>query len=215
VKSLDQSFEEKLVILTAFGAEYQTVYKWIQNPSHVHTKKDHGFASVSGHIGPLSVHLLVTGMGGESCEKALSQLNLKVGSKILLTGFGGSLSERVVTGDLFLALSEVQFEKEWPSSIPLKRGRILCVEEPVLKRELKLDLAQKFQAEVVDMESDTVLKWCAQHGHPLQILKAIMDDLSTTEYSRDGLKQGVRMASKTLDQVFGNPHVLRLFTSAT
>lgn len=194
-----------LCILTAFGAEYQTLWKLLESPKEVHTKKQHGFASVEGQFHGRPTLLVVTGMGDQACRLALSNIQVPPDADVLLTGFVGSVVEDLTVGEVFVPEKVVD---EWGTELAVneisalpKKGNLLFVKEPVLDSEKKRQLAYDFIADAVDMESLTVVHWARDQGHRLLIVKTVMDDLTTMDYSREGLKDGLRKASVQLTKV--------------
>ncbi|MGE3975397.1 MAG: hypothetical protein AB7F59_12810 [Bdellovibrionales bacterium] len=190
----------ELFILTAFGAEYQALWQHLEKPTEVHSKKDHGFASVRGTIQSRSIHLSVTGMGPASCTRALETLKIPEGSRIFLIGFCGSLVSNLKVGDLFRPEKVVDVTSGKEFSLSEGQGIMASVENPVLSFEEKTKLASKFQAQAVDMEAAALLKWAHANKSPVEIIKFVMDDLSTQDYSRNGLKEGLKKASLVLSE---------------
>ena len=116
------------------------------------------------------------------------------GSRILLMGLGGALSDRLQVGDgvLIEACGE-QIENRairWTpcdralttamaNRVPtLQSGRLITTAGVVCNSREKQQLGLHSQADVVDMEGFTALKILTEAGHSVAILRVVSDELS-------------------------------------
>ncbi|CAN5250656.1 hypothetical protein BH10PLA2_BH10PLA2_19400 [soil metagenome] len=147
----------------------------------------------------LNALVLITGMGQANVERALGWLDRapKLGGvtckpRILLSaGFAGGLDAKLAVGDLIVATNVgddqgAVLPAPWPGELsgawsPFPhRGRILTISNAVGEAAAKQELANKFGALAVDMESAIVARWCERRGLPFGSIRVISDDSKTS-----------------------------------
>ena len=116
------------------------------------------------------------------------------GSRILLMGLGGALSDRLQVGDgVLIEACGQQVENQgiqWTScdralttaianrAPALQSGRLITTAGVVCNSRDKQQLGLHTGADVVDMEGFTALKILTDSGHSLAILRVVSDELS-------------------------------------
>jgi len=166
---------KKILFLTAFADETQSVLKFFKNSKSL-DKRLH-----ASEAGKSTVYSLETGMGFQntkySLEKFLS-LNLEVDS-IYLVGFCGSLDPDLEVGqvvspaqvDTQSKLFSIHVEESSVRAVP----KILSVDKIIRTSKEKKDYFLQTQCQIVDMESAIIAEIAASRKIPLTIIKSVMD----------------------------------------
>jgi adenosylhomocysteine nucleosidase len=145
-------------------------------------------------FGPTPVLMVQSGMGRENAERALNLLLARQHIGPLLSiGFAGGLAESIDYGHIVLCSS---FRCEQDSGAPgygadarlldraarvfgsepaIRTGRCLTVGRPVAGPALRRRAAQRFGADVADMESYWLARLAARHSIPFLGVRAITD----------------------------------------
>ncbi len=143
--------------------------------------------------------VLTTGMGKANVERALAWLDgaptiggVPCKPRIVLSaGFAGGLAADLQVGDVVVATEAcdadgVCLPATWPGELtgtwnPLPhRGRVITTQTAVGSTNSKAELAERFGALAVDMESSVVADWCRRRGLPFGSIRVISDDAQTS-----------------------------------
>ena len=136
--------------------------------------------TICGKIDDCAVEVLHTGVGEKTCRQRMGKfLRDRQFNCLISAGFAGALTDRLHTGDLFLAenfstldLSEI--DKSF-SNLPIHIGGLLTVPSMIDSGEERQKIAQTTGAAAIDMETEFIARACAEHGIPLLSLRAISD----------------------------------------
>jgi len=134
----------------------------------------------------LSLVILETGVGRENARRAFAWLERETAKEgqiesIVCAGFGGALDRALKVGDVIQAGQVVEEDdREWPLlASAAAPSRLLTCGELVADPTRKESLAQRYRAQVVDMESAEVARLCEAKRLPLVCFRAISDDAAT------------------------------------
>lgn len=142
-----------------------------------------------GHAGERTLALIVTGPGEKSARVGTEALILGHQPRwIVAAGFAGALTDQIQPLDLVVPNRllhstgrslEVGITLEPPSSESpgFHVGPLLSVSELVRSPQQRRELATKYQALAVDLESFTVAEVCRENATPMWVVKVITDGL--------------------------------------
>jgi adenosylhomocysteine nucleosidase len=149
-----------------------------------------GQTIIEGHVAGKLVVLVETGMGRARAQRGAERLiDGHRPQWIISAGFAGALQPAFPRLTTVLPTEIVNpegrtFSTSWPAALPLPpgaehRGRLLTVDQVVLKAEHKAQLAREHQADLVDMETSAVAALCHERGFRFVPLRVISDDATT------------------------------------
>jgi adenosylhomocysteine nucleosidase len=104
---------------------------------------------------------------------------------IVSAGFAGGINPALARNQLVLAHEVLDFEgSREPIAVPPevaehvshKSGRLLTLDQPVLRSAQKAELAKDHQADLVDMETSAVATLCREKGVRFLSVRVISDD---------------------------------------
>ena len=137
--------------------------------------------TVAGSCGSNPVEVVYTGVGGgvagPRVRKYLDQARPNL---LVAAGFGGATTDRQAVGDLILAsnYSDPAFLQRAEAALAglnPQIGKLYTALEVVDSARARLELWQREQAAVVDMESATIAAACQERGIPMLSLRVISD----------------------------------------
>jgi adenosylhomocysteine nucleosidase len=128
-------------------------------------------------------------MGPGAAEKAASELLEEACTALLSFGIAGGLDSRLRPGSIVLAEAVVTEHDECFITDPAWRdrlhacirgggvwlGRLLGSDRPLLSTSAKQEVASRFAAVAVDMESQTIGRMAQQAGVPFMAMRAVAD----------------------------------------
>jgi nucleoside phosphorylase len=130
-----------------------------------------------------AIHILVTGVGMEKANKALSKYLIKHQPlKIINLGVCGSLNPAFQIGEIF-QISKVYSEgrhksyhlKTTPNN-PFKKTALISVKEAVLNQKRRELVQNRYKANLVDMELFALVKACEKYELPISAYKIVSDN---------------------------------------
>lgn len=138
-----------------------------------------------------------SGMGRENARACISAMAEKGVGSLVNLGFCGALSSDYTCGDVVIC--DAVINEAGGGSLPSSQsllfscldavtgcglsffhGKALCVDEPVLSEELKMEMQERTGAAVVDMESFAVLEAAKEHGMQALVIRVVLDDARTS-----------------------------------
>jgi nucleoside phosphorylase len=212
-----------LLVVTAFGAEYQAVWQLLTGHRILKTRDVDGFAVTSGEIQGLPVELLITGAGEKSLRENLTSYlsegkhsELKTQHALAL-GFCGGLSQGADVGALCLPdrcvlpsgesfspeaeLRGLVSRRFHGDGLEFLVGDMITVDRMVASEDERRALHARTGAAVVDMEAAHFAAVCRDQGLSWFVAKTVMDDLSTRGHTREDLKPGLETAKTRLVEI--------------
>jgi adenosylhomocysteine nucleosidase len=127
--------------------------------------------------------IVCSGIGGMAARKAAEEVLGRVGPSLLISaGIAGSLTPSWKVGDVIAPAAVVplggtpKLTVSLPEIPGLHRGGTLVSTSTVAGPEEKVNLARKYQADVIDMEAGFVAEVAAAHDIPFAAVKAISDE---------------------------------------
>ncbi len=128
--------------------------------------------------------LIETGVGAAAVERSLHWLfdHVPRPAFVVFAGFAGGLRSSLNVADVMVA-SEVhdadgrRWRTTWPGTVPsfVHRGRLLTANRLIATPDEKRQLAARYGADAVDMESAHFAACCAAQGVPFGCVRAISD----------------------------------------
>ncbi len=125
------------------------------------------------------IRCLHTGVGAKAARRCVeSALAAEIFSHVIVSGFAGGLATGLEVGDLITTTKRELAGISGLDSVKTVRlvesDRIL--ENPAAKRAF----ADRTGGEAVDMETETILAVCRDHGVPAFVLRVISDDANSS-----------------------------------
>jgi len=137
------------------------------------------FRSVADRDTPVAV----TGIGPAAARQAAARVIEDDRPDILVfAGFCGALRPTLRVGDVVVPETVLdEAGRQWPCAIldSDRGGRLLTCGRLVATPDEKRHLAERFSADVVDMESAAVAELCANRGVPFAAVRAVSDTAGT------------------------------------
>ncbi|MCE9530332.1 MAG: hypothetical protein K8T89_04240 [Planctomycetes bacterium] len=98
---------------------------------------------------------------------------------LVVAGFAGALRKGLPLGEVVAAAGVIdESGRKWATDWPAERtGRVLTCDQMIGEPEVKKQLGQQYQADVVEMESAAVAAVCRQHGIPFGCVRVVSDDV--------------------------------------
>jgi len=152
---------------------------------------DDGCPVIEGNYRGKQALLVQTGIGGHRAETAVKYVLDHYPVKVILSlGFAGGLVPGLKTGELLICKSLVHGESpvmESTSTLVELGKRIakpsevclVTVSRPAIERQQKEELAQKYSAQAVDMESYWIAAEAGRRGIPCLVVRAISDPVDS------------------------------------
>jgi adenosylhomocysteine nucleosidase len=195
-----------IAVMSAIHQEITGIKKLIR-ADRVHPlpgTHENGWRLFRGTYAGQEILLLQFGMGAEKAQRGAELIYAQSASpastlQVLLNlGFGGALTPGLGIGDLILC-QQLLCNDALYASLPcesddqllalaqgamqggplnLLTGANLTVERPIPRPEEKAALGDRFQAQVVDMETYWIARFAAGHGIPFLAVRAISDAAS-------------------------------------
>jgi adenosylhomocysteine nucleosidase len=148
-----------------------------------------GQTIVEGHVAGKLVALVETGIGRARAQRGAERLIDGHRPRwILSAGFAGALDPAVARNSVLMPLEVTnpeghRFPTEWPAQVGLpsgasRRGRLLTVDEVILRAEQKARLRQEHDADLVDMETSAVAALCLERSVRFASVRVVSDDAS-------------------------------------
>lgn len=145
-----------------------------------------GITIFHGELSGREVAIFHTGVGRASCQRSLQAAFGTVRPRLLLSsGFAGSLTDRLVVGDLIVAqnLSDWRLATqllETPSARPPQPSRfhpaiLFTTNRVVESPEERQQIAQQQRADAIDMETEAIATACTVDQIPMVSLRVISD----------------------------------------
>ncbi len=145
------------------------------------------FTVIEGECAGKLVGLVLTGMGRARAQRGLEiLLDGHHPRWVISAGFGGALDPALRRNDVFLPGEVVNLEGRrftigltlppGSEALGLRTGRLLTVDEFVRKASEKASLHQKFDAQVVDMETSSLAAHCGDRGVKFLAVRVISDE---------------------------------------
>jgi adenosylhomocysteine nucleosidase len=145
---------------------------------------------VEGHLAGKLVALVQTGPGRARAQRGAQRLIDGHRPRwVVSAGFAGSLNPEIHRNTLLLPTEVTnvegrRFATDWPTSAQPpasveRRGRLLTVDDVVLKADQKARLRREHDADLVDMESSAVAALCGERSVPFVSLRVVSDDALT------------------------------------
>ncbi len=206
-----------LLVVTAFGAEYQTIWEHLTHRETLATRDVAGYAVTRGILQGIPTDLIVTGTGKDFTIDHLSEfLNFRASAPArgaVAVGFCGGLSHSAKLGALSVPDRCIYKTRNFSPSQKLRQsvaknlydhdqeflvGDMLTVEAPVLTIEDRKRLNSETAAVTVDMESAFFAQVCEERKLPWFVFKTVMDDVETKNLDRESLKPGLEVAKAAL-----------------
>ena len=142
--------------------------------------------------------LVRTGIGKQRAKEATRQLIAKFQPEVIISlGYAGALTDGMNVGDLLIAKTIISSESDsqpleiegpenlkWlelakmtapPNSAKLKVGRLLTVDQVVHTPKAKKELANRFQAEAVEMETLEIFQLARENNIAFISVRGISD----------------------------------------
>ena len=130
--------------------------------------------------------ILRTGVGLPKTARVLNRLPGPLPGRMLHIGVSGALNDELKIGDIVQAVGysntageriDVDVPRWHPASLTFSRQDSLFVSVPKAVKSVRerRDLREKTQADVVDMESFAVARFCANNQIPLLTLRIVSD----------------------------------------
>jgi adenosylhomocysteine nucleosidase len=145
---------------------------------------------LEGQLAGKLVALVQTGPGRARAQRGAERLIDGHRPRwVVSAGFAGSLNPEIPRNTVLLPtevsnLEGRHFATDWPASAQVpasveRRGRLLTVDEVVLKAEQKARLRLEHCADLVDMESSSVAALCRDRSVPFVSIRVVSDDATT------------------------------------
>jgi adenosylhomocysteine nucleosidase len=146
-----------------------------------------GQTIVEGHVAGKLVALVETGMGRPRAQRGAERLIDGHRPRwIVSAGFAGALNPEIPRNSVWMPVEVAnveghRFATEWPASTDLpsgmqRRGRLLTVDEVVLKADEKARLRKEHDADLVDMETSSVAALCLERQIRFVPLRVVSDE---------------------------------------
>lgn len=162
-----------------------------------------GQACWHGYLRGQGLYVVLSGVGGEACERALTALlDSLPKTRVLLVGVAGGVNAGVEVGDVVVASRAVSWpwqddqgsrpapvlgasggmpglrgepDKKSARAFRILSGCILSWDELVRDEVLKARLHENYDADCVDMETGYAARICAARGVPFLAIRGISD----------------------------------------
>jgi len=149
-----------------------------------------GQTVVEGSLGGKIVAMVQTGPGRARAERGAARLlDGHRPRTIVSAGFAGSLDPGIPRNAVLLPVEVVnvegrRFPIDWPERFAApapceRRGRLITVDEVVLKADGKARLRAEHGADLVDMETSSVAALCLARGVRFASVRVVSDDATT------------------------------------
>jgi adenosylhomocysteine nucleosidase len=149
-----------------------------------------GQTIVEGQLAGKLVALVQTGPGRARAQRGAERLIDGHRPRwVVSAGFAGSLNPQIPRNSVLLPIEVTnvegrRFATGWPAGAQPpatveRRGRLLTVDEVILKAEEKARLRREHDADLVDMESSSVAALCGERSVPFLSVRVVSDDATT------------------------------------
>ncbi len=171
-------------LLAAMKAEVEPFKKHMEISRQ---NADNDCLVIEGNYRGKQALLVQTGIGGHRAELAVKYVLAHYPVKVILSlGFAGGLVPEVKAGELLICKSLVHGQSpvvESTSNLVELSKRIaktneaclVTVSRPASERQQKMELAKKYSAQAVDMESYWIAVEAGKRGVPCLVVRAISD----------------------------------------
>lgn len=188
-----------LALLAAMKAEIEPFKRHMEIQRRV---DDNVCLVIEGSYRGQPALLVQTGIGGHRAETAVKYVLDHYPVKVILSlGFAGGLVPGLKTGELLICKSLVHGESpvvESTSTLVELGKRIakpsevclVTVSRPAIERQQKEELAQKYSAQAVDMESYWIAAEAERRGIPCLVVRAISDPVDSALPNLEGISSG-------------------------
>lgn len=166
------------------------------------------------HIEGTDVALLQLGVGPDQALKSWMQfLEIHSVGQVLHFGLSGALNKNLKVGDLLSpsqVVNEENFVVEIPSLKGVSSGRLVTVKAPLKNQNEKQDFATRFKADLVDMETFSLINLAQERRIIYQSLRGIFDELSDdiADLGEPYSPEGDVQASKIALNLIKNPSLI-------
>ena len=167
-----------IAITFALPAESSDLIPLLERPS---LNSRDGVESFRGRLHGLSVAVMHTGVGEESCRRQIESFLRRQQFRYLISaGFAGALEAELQIGNLLLSenFSSPELLRSPQLDLPeegLFLGKLFTVPGMIDSKQERERWAAKTGAAAVDMETEFIAEACATHGVPMLSLRAISD----------------------------------------
>ena len=207
-----EAMNKIIAILGAVSEEIAEIKKEMNISNRIRLEKSEAWP---GKWLGKDIVLVRTGIGKQRAKEATSQLIEKFQPEVIISlGYAGALTEGMNVGDLLITKTIISSESDSPSleiegpenlkwlelakmiappnNAKLKVGRLLTVDQVVHTPKAKKELANRFQAEAVEMETFDIFLLARQNNITFFSLRGISDAVnhelidSSSFLSKDG-----------------------------
>ena len=145
----------------------------------IHTERN-GVRIVRGEMDDQMIEVLHTGVGEKVCRQRVGKFLQDQQFELLIsTGFAGALNDELQVGDLLLAknFSTINLSESHSllSNLRIHRADLLTVHGLINSSEERNKIGHASGAAAVDMETEFIVRACAEYGIPLLSLRVITD----------------------------------------
>lgn len=164
-----------IAVTFALPAESSEFLARLRGRSHADRN---GIKIIRGTLDDRQIEVLHTGVGENVCrERVRKFLEDRQFEFLMSAGFAGALNNELQVGDLLLAKNfstlDVNDSQSF-SSLPI-RADLLTMPALIDSGEERERIARESGASAVDMETEFIVRACAEHGIPLLSLRVITD----------------------------------------
>ena len=167
-------------------------------------------------LGPVKADFLVTGMGSEHAARAIEAMKSSTYDACICAGFAGALSAEYQVGDVVVPEQVKSIEGSTilvcgPALVEAakaaKRARMLLSSSRIIATSAE-KIALSRQADVVDMESFTIISAVHERGIPALAVRAVSDTRDQdmpVDFSKSLDEHGQVSTNVLLRQLAGQP----------
>src|SRR5215470_3331040 len=166
-----------IAITFALPAESSEFLRRVTNKSRTNRN---GISIVRGMVGDRAVEILHTGVGEKICKERLRKfLDDPKFDLLISAGFAGALNNESEVGDVLLAknFSTVDLKQAQVSlsGLSVRTADLLTLPALINSREERERIARESGAAAVDMETEFIVRACAERAIRLLSLRVISD----------------------------------------
>lgn len=132
--------------------------------------------------GRKDLRIAVTGVGRKAVERSLHRLLREIKpTSAIMAGFCGALRSGLAIGNVLVPTTIVDDSgSTWPCDVEATEPlRLLTMDRMISEPMEKQRLGEQHAAAIVDMESATAARVCAEFGVPFAAIRAVSDEVDT------------------------------------
>jgi adenosylhomocysteine nucleosidase len=137
-----------------------------------------GLKGIEGTLLGHRVAILHVGMGKAAAKATMQKaLDLLKPIRVIMAGYAGALTHQWDVGDIVVAqnFSTPEWFEKIPASGTWRSAVFYCSDVILATPEARESVYQKYQAHIVEMETEPVYKLCKAQGVPILAVRVVSD----------------------------------------